>query len=176
MDFSPQSRVAALTASELAGSWPSPLILLHVVHEKGDHVGFYREHGNEDATNGNGKVLRPIADIAREMLDKFLGELQFDHPDAPGLEATRTMIVTGVPSKRIVEVAERYDASMIVMGSQGRTGIPHWLIGSVAEQVTRHSRRPVMITKDTEFDEGRTGSAQTHRPGHGAASNGAVSL
>jgi nucleotide-binding universal stress UspA family protein len=156
VDFSHQSRAAALTASALTGQSPVPVLLLHVAHENSQQPGFYRRH-----SNGMSNITKPLADIAQELLDQFLQELRFDHPEASGLRQARTMTVTGLPSKRIVEVAERENAMMIVMGSRGRTGLPHWLLGSVAEQVSRHSPRPVTIIKDAEFHERHRVGLQT---------------
>ena len=59
-----------------------------------------------------------------------------------------TRIVTGLPVTRILETAENIDARMIVMGSQGLTGLAHLLIGSKAEQVVRLSKIPVTIVKN----------------------------
>ena len=47
--------------------------------------------------------------------------------------------------RRIVDSADEQDADIVVMGSHGRTGLPHLLLGSVAERVTSHTSRPVMI-------------------------------
>ena len=47
--------------------------------------------------------------------------------------------------KRIVDSADEHDASIIVMGSHGRTGISLVLLGSVAEATVRHTGRPVLI-------------------------------
>jgi len=44
-------------------------------------------------------------------------------------------------------VADKIDASMIVMGSQGRTGLPHLLLGSKAERIAQLSPVPVTIVK-----------------------------
>ena len=48
---------------------------------------------------------------------------------------------------RILEVAEKLEAIMIVVGSQGRTGLPHLLLGSKAERVAQLSPIPVTIVK-----------------------------
>jgi nucleotide-binding universal stress UspA family protein len=48
--------------------------------------------------------------------------------------------------KGIVTLAEEHDSSLIVLGSHGRSGLAGVLIGSVAEAVTAHSRRSVLIT------------------------------
>ena len=47
--------------------------------------------------------------------------------------------------KGIVKIADEHDASLIVLGSHGRTGLAGVLIGSVAEAVAAHSRRSVLI-------------------------------
>jgi nucleotide-binding universal stress UspA family protein len=47
--------------------------------------------------------------------------------------------------KRIVDTAEERDASIVVMGSHGRTGIPRVVMGSVASAASSHTDRPVLI-------------------------------
>jgi nucleotide-binding universal stress UspA family protein len=64
---------------------------------------------------------------------------------AAGFDA-RAAEVEAVPTwKGIVDVADEHDASLIVLGSHGRTGLAGVLIGSVAEAVAAHSRRSVLI-------------------------------
>jgi nucleotide-binding universal stress UspA family protein len=60
--------------------------------------------------------------------------------DARGLEVEVSPIWQG-----IVHVADEHDASLIVLGSHGRTGLAGVLLGSVAEAVAAHSRRSVLI-------------------------------
>jgi nucleotide-binding universal stress UspA family protein len=64
---------------------------------------------------------------------------------AAGFKA-RSAVSEAAPTwKGIVEVADEHHASLIVLGSHGRTGLAGVLIGSVAEAVAAHSRRSVMI-------------------------------
>jgi nucleotide-binding universal stress UspA family protein len=66
--------------------------------------------------------------------------------EAAGFRAKSTA-VEGAPTwKAIVEVADDLDASVIVLGSHGRTGIADVLLGSVAGAVAAHSRRTVLIS------------------------------
>jgi len=51
----------------------------------------------------------------------------------------------GHPTKDILKTAEVWDADLIVMGTHGRTGLMHLLVGSVAEYIVRHSKIPVMV-------------------------------
>ncbi|MGB5536202.1 MAG: universal stress protein, partial [Thiogranum sp.] len=48
----------------------------------------------------------------------------------------------------ICETAKENNFDIIVMASQGRTGLSHALIGSVAETVARHASCPVLIVRD----------------------------
>ena len=57
----------------------------------------------------------------------------------------RTFIEEGKPYEMILKVAGEWKADIIVMGTYGRTGLPHVLMGSVAEKVIRHSTKPVFI-------------------------------
>lgn len=51
----------------------------------------------------------------------------------------------GKPFEAILKVSKEWDADLIVIGTHGRTGITHLLMGSVAEKVVRHSTKPVLI-------------------------------
>ena len=52
----------------------------------------------------------------------------------------------------VIEVARERKASIIVMGSRGRTGLPHLLMGSVAEKVVRDAPCPVFMVKPESFN------------------------
>ena len=51
----------------------------------------------------------------------------------------------GIPQDEILFAATEWEADMIVMGSHGRTGLSHLLMGSVSEQVVKRSHIPVLI-------------------------------
>jgi nucleotide-binding universal stress UspA family protein len=61
-----------------------------------------------------------------------------------------THVAEGVPKTEILDAIERLPIDLVVMGTHGRTGIDHYLIGSVAEKVVRRSPVPVMTVR---FDE-----------------------
>ncbi|CAN5644484.1 universal stress protein [soil metagenome] len=61
------------------------------------------------------------------------------------IEGEGCAVRVGPAAETILEKARAWDADLIVMGTHGRTGIAHFLNGSVAEQVVRHARRPVLI-------------------------------
>lgn len=51
----------------------------------------------------------------------------------------------GFPKKEIINTANEWEADLIVMGTHGRTGLAHLMMGSVAEYVIKHSTVPVMV-------------------------------
>lgn len=57
----------------------------------------------------------------------------------------RAFLEDGKASEVILEIAEEWNADVLVLGTHGRTGIAHALMGSVAEKVLRHSEIPVYI-------------------------------
>jgi nucleotide-binding universal stress UspA family protein len=56
-------------------------------------------------------------------------------------------VVRGGVAKRIIAVAEGWDADLIVIGDTGRTGIKRIALGSVAETVVKGSSIPVLVVK-----------------------------
>jgi nucleotide-binding universal stress UspA family protein len=64
---------------------------------------------------------------------------------AAGFTARSAAVQAAPTWKGVVEAADEHDASLIVLGSHGRTGLAGVLIGSVAEAVAAHSRRSVLI-------------------------------
>ena len=65
--------------------------------------------------------------------------------------AVKSFVKKGVPYKGIIETAEKWGADIIVMGTHGRKGLPHLILGSVAEEVIRHSRKTVIVIPVLDF-------------------------
>ena len=141
IDFSPCSEAALLQAAELAEALQAPISVLHVVHDLSQAPGY-------DALKGRKKQLRRMEDIAADMAQEYMQEIQKKYPGPGALHNAETLLVVGIPVTRILEAADKVDARMIVMGSQGRTGLSHLMLGSKAEQVVRLAKIPVMIVKN----------------------------
>ena len=140
IDFSPCSAKALIWAAKAAGKLEAPLVALHVVHDPESAPGYYVR------SKKHGKHLKRIEEAAAEMMEEFLAKAAEARPNLfSGLEQR---LVAGLPVNRILEVAEEINAQLIVMGSRGRTGLPHVLLGSKAEKVVQLSPIPVTIVKD----------------------------
>jgi nucleotide-binding universal stress UspA family protein len=80
------------------------------------------------------------------------------HPSIKGLGIAKIMaerndvpveveVVRGGVAKRIIKVAEEWDADLIVLGETGRTGLKRLGMGSIAETVLKGSETPVLVIK-----------------------------
>ena len=140
VDFSPHSEAALLKACEFAECSGLPIVVLHVVHDPGDMPSYYSRIAKK-------KQLVRVEDIADEMFSEFIASIKKKYPDNKSLKKIKTMLVKGIPVTRILQVVEKVDAAMVVMGSLGRTGLKYAFLGSKAEQVVRQSPVTVTIVK-----------------------------
>ena len=83
---------------------------------------------------------------AETAIDGTVAEL----PDHVSVETTQR---EGVPKTEIVDAVTEVPADLVVMGTHGRTGLDHYLIGSVAETVVRESPVPVPVLTVQLSDE-----------------------
>ena len=140
VDFSAFSEAALVKACELADCMKLPVVILHVVHDPSELPGYYAKMTKK-------KNLVRMEDVAKEMFDEFMEMMIKNHPKLKALTEAEAKLVVGLPVGRILEVAKTVHAEMIVMGSQGHTGLKHILLGSKAEQVVRLSPVSVTIVK-----------------------------
>ncbi len=139
VDFSSWSEAALMWAAEQSRAVDAPLLVLHVVHDPESAPGYYSGNNHE------GHVKR-MEEAAAELLDRFLDSMRKTHPELAEIDVKPTLAV-GLPPTRIVEVAVKEDARLIVVGSQGRTGVAHLLLGSKAQRVVQMSPLPVTVVK-----------------------------
>lgn len=145
VDFSSDSEAALLWAGQYADRAEAALVILHVIHDPADAPGSY--------TKNDADQLRSLEESATEMMGKFLARMQKRHPVLNAIKNAETSLVQGLPATRILEVAQTMGAQLIVMGSRGRTGLPHLLLGSKAERVVQMSSIPVTIVKAEMADD-----------------------
>ncbi len=147
VDFTLFSEEALFFASELAEKLEAQLLVLHVIHDPLEAPGFYAQKGKKR------KFLRSMEEAAEEMMDEFLIKIRKLHPDNTPIKKAIPILVVGIPVTRIVEIAEKKQAKMIIIGSHGRTGLSNLLLGSKAEQVVRLSPVPVTVVKSSRKEK-----------------------
>ena len=85
-----------------------------------------------------------------DILDDLEKMVRSEKADAEraGVLRVDAELVEGVPATEIVRYAKDKGCDLIVMGTHGRTGITHALMGSIAEKVVRTSECPVLTIRD----------------------------
>jgi len=134
-DFSENSEHAFDYALTLAKQFNSRLIIIHVINEPVDLRGFYVPHISFE------KLEKEIEEGAEKMMQKFC------RTKAKDFTNYETLIIAGIPYEEILKKADEENVSLIVLGTQGRKGIDHFLFGSTAERVVRNAKSPVMTVR-----------------------------
>ena len=134
VDFSAHSEKAVRYATTLANKFGARVSLIHVVEDP-----FVTGAWQAEAFVPN------IPELLNELIKAAqaqMGELK-KHLAAHGF-VVETSVITGQPARAIVEQAAAGKFDLIVMGTHGRTGLSHALMGSVAERVVQRAPCPVL--------------------------------
>lgn len=145
-DFSATADAALDYAWVLAERFGASLQLLHVLDDP-----FVADGMAAEAYISEAPALRTaMLDDARERLR---------HRAAPGdgRQAIETEVLFGHGARTIAEYAAERGVDLIVMGTHGRTGFAHLLLGSVAERLVRTAPCPVLTVRHPEERKRRAG-------------------
>jgi nucleotide-binding universal stress UspA family protein len=129
-DGSPRSRVAADRALELARSHDSELLVISVQDFPASIRGVAPKERLE------------LLKICENQVAEVVNRAEALKIKAEGI------IMEGLAYTAIVEVAQEYQANLIVMGSHGKTGLSRLLMGRVAERVIGQAPCPVLVVKE----------------------------
>jgi nucleotide-binding universal stress UspA family protein len=130
VDFDDASHRAIDLGKELAKGLGADVTLVHVYH-----LPIYTYPGLEPTLLPG--FTQEVTGAARHALEKLAAEVG----------VSRAILREGDPTTEILATAEDVGASMIVVGTHGRRGLSHVLLGSVAEKVVRSSRVPVLTVR-----------------------------
>lgn len=136
VDFSEPSKSALQYAQSLGKQLGAALTLIHVVEpfwypHDWDYVpGFEGKIGTEAREK---EARKRLAGLATELVDSSV--------------PTEPCVRVGTPWNEIVSAAENLDADLIIIGTHGRTGLKHVVMGSTAERVVRHAHCPVLVAR-----------------------------
>jgi nucleotide-binding universal stress UspA family protein len=139
-DFSEPSYKAIKVANELALHFSARLVVLHVVSltpavsssladAPGFDVAAYQKELEDDAR-------RQMREVVEKMISRDLGNCI-------------PKITRGSYPMEILRIAREEKSDLIVIGTRGRTGIPHLVLGSVAERVVQLAPCPVLTIGPT---------------------------
>lgn len=138
-DFSSCANHAAALARDVAKIHGARLFLLHVA-EMPPMMG-----PTTTVVPDEGGAPISVRDYAIRSSDTHLEDLS-KRLRADGVEVTYASTLGNVYTE-IAEAVEREGVDLVVMGTHGRSGIAHVVLGSVTEKVVRHSKVPVLTVR-----------------------------
>lgn len=130
LDFSKYADEVEKKGYDLAASLRASVTLVTIVNKHSDY-----------ARPDTGAVITDPWEARQQVINENLEKVQQAHPGIP----TRIITYIGDPKTGLIEAARQEAPALIVMGTHGRTGLPHLLLGSTAEYVVRHSPIPVVV-------------------------------
>ena len=137
IDFSPASKQAFRYAVHLASWYNSTIYTLTVFDKK------YKEMGEDRKKHTAVIVHGRKIQLWKAFPDLLKSTPGYSH------EKTRVkrILLDGDPFSKIESLVTKKDMDLVIMGTNGRTGIEHFLIGSVAEKAIRSIHCPVMTIR-----------------------------
>jgi nucleotide-binding universal stress UspA family protein len=123
-------------AAELATRFDATLTLIHVYQVP---ILGYPEAGP------GSPFLTSVADLARQELAEWKAEAE-----KLAKRSVTAVPLEGVPWDQIAKYTREHRLDLVVVGTHGRTGLKHVLIGSVAERVVRHAACPVLVVREPQ--------------------------
>jgi len=135
VDFSDRSHDVLDEGLTLARALGAPLHLLHVAAGEPALAGYDKDEISPFTRSARAGELTDEHRRLRELADQLAGD---------GVAVT-PLVVMGPTAQMILDAGEHLQASHLVLGSHGHGGLHHLLVGSVAEEVVRHARVPVVL-------------------------------
>jgi len=136
IDGSESSMEALRYASSFAGEFNITVYLMTVVEP---HHGMYDAYAEQIILAQRETEIMAVVNERLEETEKKAAEM--------GIKTIITVTRVGSPYEQIIKLAEEEEIDLIVMGTHGRSGIAHFLIGSVTEKVIRTSPCPVLVIR-----------------------------
>jgi universal stress protein A len=137
-DFSTESNIAVDYAIDVASRYGGAIHVLHVL----DDMSFASAY-----PDGFYVELPGVRERLIEEAERRLAEVTAKC--ATARVATTSQVRVGRPAAAIVEQATNRGTDLIVMGTHGRSGFAHLVLGSVAERVLRTAPCPVLVVRNT---------------------------
>jgi nucleotide-binding universal stress UspA family protein len=138
-DFSDDSNNALAYAEELARRFSAEIVVMHVDQPLAPVTVSELSPGLD--VGAMNRIAEEQRLLAQRELDQLTARLR-----ESGLKS-RGMLKVGAPFLEIISAAHNDGVDLIVLGTHGRTGLAHVLMGSVAERVVRKAHCPVLTIR-----------------------------
>ena len=143
-DLTDASVPALRSALELGLRFAAEVVALHVTEPPYHNRQWYLPFAENDLLDS---LRARHRDAAVQALDK---QLEVVRSGGPNGAEVREIVKEGIPADEIPATALEIGADLIVMGTHGRKGAKHLILGSIAEHVVRAASCPVLTVRPGE--------------------------
>ena len=132
IDFAESYDTLLPWVSTFVDKFDATLYVLFVAHDLSSFSSFYVPHGNIESFQEQAVAAanKKMAAVVKEHFRRF-----------PKLES---LVLTGDPAAKIMELAKKEKIDLIIMGAHGRKGLERVFFGSVADKVVTSASCPVL--------------------------------
>lgn len=130
LDFSENSPEVEKVGYALASKINASVTLITIINKYIDYVPM-----------DTGQVFENYWEARKDIALKLMEEVKDRHPDV----STELISFIGDPKEDIIDLSVKKHTTFIVMGTHGRTGVSHLVMGSTAEYIIRHSQIPIIV-------------------------------
>jgi len=141
VDLSPDSRQALAEAAQFAAAFGASIDLLYVWSAPALVAP-------ESVITGVGVNEQPLVEWIRKSATEQLAQFEIEIR-REGVPISNVLCEPGDPAAVIVDRAKAGQYDLLVLSTHGRTGLSHFLLGSVAERVVRTAPCPVLTVRST---------------------------
>jgi len=153
VDFSAHSSEAALYAASIAERFFASTVILHIIAKELESHTVHRHVGHRGSP-----LLGPLStplevpgdvmeSVSIDLRERALTALHEFLPSEIRSQPHEVLVRVGRPFEEILDMAADQHVDLIVMGTHGRSGLTHAVLGSVAERVVRLAPCPVLTMK-----------------------------
>ncbi|TDG36465.1 universal stress protein [Pedobacter changchengzhani] len=134
IDKSQSAEKVAKSGLELAKQFNSEIALVTIIDESANESGDQPTAREIEDMRGHN-----LNHSQRQVIEKVFKDFPI-----------KSFVEDGEPAQAIVKIAELWGADVIVMGTHGRKGLSHLIMGSVAEEVIRNSKKTMVVIPISE--------------------------
>lgn len=135
IDLKEDNHKVLTIAASLARGFQAQLVVAYITPK------FVKYSQREFDSSSQNSFMKKLVDEAQQKLEGLLSD-----ETLKGTSAS-VLVLSGSATEEILKAAEQYDFDLIVMGTSGKEGWDHFILGSVAQNVLRGAKIPVMTVK-----------------------------
>lgn len=137
LDGSPRAERSLPVAARVARAAEATVVLVRAVDVAAAYGAYYRAPA---------EAVQVVAEAMHEEAERYLAEVS--RVDTLAGVRTGAHVLSGQAGLGILRAIDTHQADLVVLCSHGRTGLPRWALGSVAEHVARHAGVPVLVLRE----------------------------